>query len=245
MSKPPRSASGSAGGSSRRGAVSSIRGAAATARARLRKPSAHHDRDQRHFLRRPEAGKLSPLARRDAGGFRLLVQGSSLCDTSLRSCRGRPDRRSFRFERVARIARQARADPVAISAEYAVEEGAFAAFLELLPHSIDGRALRHTIELRRGKRRDRFVRRPASPAHEWRSSPATINPDFEVTADFAYTHLRGCTRGVDRLSAGCARRLDTAFARTIGAGRSAIALSTSSAVPRSALPPPRRRSFTG
>jgi len=72
------------------------------------------------------------------------------------------------------------------------DEDAFAAFLELLPHSIDGRALRHAVELRRSKAAtnsflDLLRRyRVALVADD-------SNPDVEGTADFAYTHLRGCT----------------------------------------------------
>jgi uncharacterized protein YecE (DUF72 family) len=71
------------------------------------------------------------------------------------------------------------------------DEGAFAAFIELLPNRIDGRVLRHAVELRR----------PKAPINSFvdllrRHRVALVaddnNPDFEDTADFAYTHLRRC-----------------------------------------------------
>ena len=71
------------------------------------------------------------------------------------------------------------------------DEGAFAAFIGLLPERIDGRALRHAVELRHPKAptnslvdllRQHRVALVADDNH----------PDFEDTADFAYAHLRRC-----------------------------------------------------
>jgi uncharacterized protein YecE (DUF72 family) len=73
-----------------------------------------------------------------------------------------------------------------------VDEGAFAAFVELLPERIDGRALRYAVELRHAKApTDGFVellrrRGVALVADDSR-------PDFEITANFIYAHLRRCT----------------------------------------------------
>jgi uncharacterized protein YecE (DUF72 family) len=71
------------------------------------------------------------------------------------------------------------------------DEGAFDAFLDLLPLQIDGRTLRHAVELRgrkaptpslidllRGKRVALVV--------------GDDRPDFEPSADFVYAHLRRC-----------------------------------------------------
>jgi uncharacterized protein YecE (DUF72 family) len=72
------------------------------------------------------------------------------------------------------------------------DEGALVAFIELLPKSIDGRALRHAVELRRPKI-------PADRAadllrqHEVALVADDRRPDFEITANFVYAHLRGCT----------------------------------------------------
>ena len=73
-----------------------------------------------------------------------------------------------------------------------VDEGAFAAFIELLPDRIGGRALRHAVELRRPKIAiDRAVyllrRREAALV------VGDNGPGFETTADFIYVHLRRCT----------------------------------------------------
>ena len=73
-----------------------------------------------------------------------------------------------------------------------VDEDALAAFIELLPDRIDGRALRHVLELRHAKvptnglvdlLRRRGVALVVDDSH----------PDFETTANFIYAHLRRCT----------------------------------------------------
>jgi uncharacterized protein YecE (DUF72 family) len=71
------------------------------------------------------------------------------------------------------------------------DEGAFGAFLELLPHQIDGRALRHAVELRGRKA-------PTASLIDLlrRKKVALVvgddGPDLETTADFVYAHLRRC-----------------------------------------------------
>jgi uncharacterized protein YecE (DUF72 family) len=73
----------------------------------------------------------------------------------------------------------------------AVDEGTFAAFLELLPSHIDGRPLRHALELRH--------RNAASASlidllrrHKVALVTGDSDPNLEVTADFGYAHLRRC-----------------------------------------------------
>ena len=72
-----------------------------------------------------------------------------------------------------------------------VDEGALAAFVELLPDRINGHALQHAVELRRPKiPTDRAAdllrrRRVALVVDDSRA-------DFEITADFIYAHLRRC-----------------------------------------------------
>jgi uncharacterized protein YecE (DUF72 family) len=71
------------------------------------------------------------------------------------------------------------------------DEGAFGAFLELLPPQIDDRAVRHAVELRGRKA-------PTASLIDLlrRKKVALVvgddPPDFETTADFVYAHLRGC-----------------------------------------------------
>ena len=72
------------------------------------------------------------------------------------------------------------------------DESAFATFIEMLPNSIDGRSLRHVVELRRPKiRTDRAIdllrRRGVALVVD------DSRPDFEVTTNFIYAHLRSCT----------------------------------------------------
>ena len=72
------------------------------------------------------------------------------------------------------------------------DEGAFAAFIELLPERIEGRTVRHVVELRRPKiSTERALdllrrRRIALVADDSRLN-------FEITANFIYAHLRRCT----------------------------------------------------
>jgi uncharacterized protein YecE (DUF72 family) len=71
------------------------------------------------------------------------------------------------------------------------DDGAFAAFVELLPESVDGWRMRHVVELRHPKI-------PIDRAVELlRRRQATLvvgdgHADFETTADFIYVHLRRC-----------------------------------------------------
>ena len=73
-----------------------------------------------------------------------------------------------------------------------VDEGALAAFIELLPERMEGRALRHVVELRHSKvSPDRVVdllrrRGVALVVDDNRT-------DLEITANFIYAHLRRCT----------------------------------------------------
>jgi uncharacterized protein YecE (DUF72 family) len=72
------------------------------------------------------------------------------------------------------------------------DDGAFAAFVELLPECVDGRTVRHVVELRHPKIPiDRAVdllrrRRAALVVGD-------SHADFETTADFIYVHLRRCS----------------------------------------------------
>jgi len=72
------------------------------------------------------------------------------------------------------------------------DESALAAFIDLLPDSIDGRVLRHAVELRRPKiRTDRAI-----DLLSHRGVALVVDdsrPDFEVTTNFVYAHLRSCT----------------------------------------------------
>jgi uncharacterized protein YecE (DUF72 family) len=72
------------------------------------------------------------------------------------------------------------------------DEEAFAAFVELLPQRIDGRTVRHAVELRHPRipleRAVNLLRR--------RRAALVVDDshaDFETTADFIYVHLRRCS----------------------------------------------------
>ena len=71
-------------------------------------------------------------------------------------------------------------------------EGAFAAFIELLPEFIQGRTVRHAVELRRPKiRTDRAI--DMLRRHGVALVVDDSRPDFEITTNFIYAHLRSCT----------------------------------------------------
>ena len=72
------------------------------------------------------------------------------------------------------------------------DAGAFAAFVELLPERIEGRALRHAVELRRPK----IPIEQTAELLRQRGVALVVDDnqtDFEVTASFIYAHLRQCT----------------------------------------------------
>ena len=71
------------------------------------------------------------------------------------------------------------------------DEGDFGAFLELLPPGIDGRALRHAVELR-GRKAAAAPLIDLLRRHKVALVIGDERPDFETTADFAYLHLRRC-----------------------------------------------------
>jgi uncharacterized protein YecE (DUF72 family) len=71
------------------------------------------------------------------------------------------------------------------------DEGDFNAFLELLPPEIDGRALRHAVELR-GRKAVAASLTDLLRRHKVALVIGDERPDFEPTADFAYLHLRRC-----------------------------------------------------
>jgi uncharacterized protein YecE (DUF72 family) len=77
------------------------------------------------------------------------------------------------------------------------DEAAFNAFLELLPQRLDGRAIRHVVEVRH-----RSFGAPAFTdlLRRYRVALALVDDDNyvafdEVTADFAYARLRRCAEG--------------------------------------------------
>jgi uncharacterized protein YecE (DUF72 family) len=78
-----------------------------------------------------------------------------------------------------------------------LEAAAFGAFVELLPGAIDGRRLRHVVELRQPGFLDAAI---IALLRERRIALARIDDDkypafTEITADFAYARLRRCAAG--------------------------------------------------
>jgi uncharacterized protein YecE (DUF72 family) len=79
----------------------------------------------------------------------------------------------------------------------ALDKEAFAAFLELLPGAIDGRPLRHVVELRRSDILDAAA---VELLRRHRVAVARVDDDnypafTEITADFVYARLRRCAAG--------------------------------------------------
>lgn len=114
------------------------------------------------------------------------------------------------------------------------DEEAFAAFVELLPQRIDGRTVRHAVELRHPKIPiDRAVellrrRRVALVAGDSRT-------DLETTAEFIYVHLRHCTSRSRPVTRRMCSTPGHSVCESDRGQRHAIVLSISSAVPRSAF----------
>jgi uncharacterized protein YecE (DUF72 family) len=76
----------------------------------------------------------------------------------------------------------------------AFDEAGFAAFLELLPHELDGRSIRHVVEVRH---RSFAVPSFAELLRQHRVAIARVDDDNHpaleaVTADFGYARLRRC-----------------------------------------------------
>jgi uncharacterized protein YecE (DUF72 family) len=72
-----------------------------------------------------------------------------------------------------------------------IDEAALAEFLELLPHEINGRALRHVVEFRRSG----VATAPVIELLRRHKVALVVDdrrPDFEITADVVYAHLRRC-----------------------------------------------------
>jgi uncharacterized protein YecE (DUF72 family) len=72
-----------------------------------------------------------------------------------------------------------------------IDEDALAAFLELLPHQVDGRTLRHAVEFRGSGVATASVLELLR-RHKVALVAGDSRPDFEITADFVYAHLRRC-----------------------------------------------------
>ena len=123
-------------------------GAAAEERARPCQPAGHRDRDQRHLLRRAKAGELSPLARGNARRFRLLAEGAALCDHRSDLATAGPSIERFFASGVLEL--RDKLGPILwqFAPRTPFDKDNFAAFLELLPRSLDSRAIRHVLEVR-------------------------------------------------------------------------------------------------
>ena len=120
----------------------------------IRQPQADGDRDQRHLL--PHAGPrdVRQLARRDARRFRLRAQGAAL--------RHEPARAGEAGESIERFCA---GGPLGSRTSSARSTGSslptkkldlddVARFLALLPKTVEGRTLRHAIEVRHPSFRD-------------------------------------------------------------------------------------------
>ena len=162
------------------------------------------------------------MGERGAGRLRVLRQGSALHHQPPRARGGRRLHQLFFRLRRARARRPARAGSVAVRAHQEIRRGRLRGFLELLPQTLDGRALRHVVEVRHDSFRTpafvallrRFKCRSSSPTtHDY---PAIA----DVVGDFVYARLQKGEDTVDRLPGARARRLDAAPAR-LGRGRRA------------------------
>ena len=95
-------------------------GLAADARARVREPAAHRDRDQRHLLRTQKPASFAKWRDETPDGFVFSLKATRYRDQPARAGRGRRIDRALRRQRHRRARRQARADRLAVHADQAV-----------------------------------------------------------------------------------------------------------------------------
>ena len=97
----------------------------AEARAGIRQPQAHLDRDQRHLLFDLQAGELGQVARRDARRLRLRGEGLALLHQPPRAGRGRRVGRAVHRPGPGRARRSAGADQLAVHGHQEVRSRGF------------------------------------------------------------------------------------------------------------------------
>ncbi len=114
----------------------------------LRRVEADLDRDQRHLLRLAEAGELSQMGARGAGRIRVLVEGPRFATNRRVLAEAGDSVKRFYDSGVLELGD--RLGPVLwqFAPTKKFDEADFGKFLELLPRKLEGRALRHVVEVR-------------------------------------------------------------------------------------------------
>ena len=117
--------------------------------ARICVAPAQRDRDQRDLLRPAEPKSWETWENVVPDGFQFAVKGSRYCVKPLEARRGRGRHRQFLRAGLRGARAQARTDPVAIrDMSKRFDRDDIAAFIDLLPETLDGMSLRHAIEPR-------------------------------------------------------------------------------------------------
>ena len=118
-------------------------------RAALREPPAHLDRNQLNVLRFAEAGDVPEVARRDARRIRVQRQGAEVRDAYARISRTAASSvERFLESGVLELGHKLGPINWQLAPESDSMRRSWTAFLALLPRKLQGRALRHALEVR-------------------------------------------------------------------------------------------------
>ena len=124
-------------------------GAAAGARARACQPPAHHDRDQRHILPHADSRRASASGRDETpDDFVFSLKGPQFATN--RRVLAEAGESIERFFASGVLELKSKLGPILwqMAPTKKFEPDDFAAFLALLPPRLDGRAIRHVVEVR-------------------------------------------------------------------------------------------------
>ena len=174
-------------------------GLPARPRTRLCEPQAHLARNQQHLLSRHVGEDLPKVARRDAGRFVFAVKGSRFVTN--RKILAEAGSSMERFFQTGVTELKDKLGPInwQFATTKRFDPGDFGAFLDLLPRSVDGVALRHAVEVRN----DSFKTAEFVELARSHGVAVVIAGDSEfpliadVTAPFVYVRIMGTREDED------------------------------------------------
>ena len=167
---------------------------AAGERARICVAPARRDRDQRHFLRPPEAEELGDMGEDRARRLPVRDQGLALLRDALEAGRGRARGSAISSPRASRRSGRSSGRSCGSSPRAGkFDRDDIAGFIDLLPEKLDGIPLRHAIEPRHESFRDEQffdLCRDAQHRRRVRRFATNIRCIEADTANFAYARLQ-------------------------------------------------------